>query len=309
MIQLDFLNCSKPTMACHGPFHTWFSLPQRTADGTINYMKTLTSLFAASFILCTCVSAKAHDYWIAPQNYQPQSGQSIAVKLFVGDHFSEEKERPLQQKMTVDFLLHSETVQPKNLIDNERFTKMPVAQFAVNQPGTHIISMQRDWAQIEMTGEKFHQYLEHEGLHDIIAQRKKTGEADKPGTERYRRYLKSLIVVDGKRTAMWSQALGHKLEIIPLSDPTKAKPNDTVEFRVLLDSKALANVQLAALGRHGDKITDMHTTTGKNGVASLKLPHTGEWLVRMVYLRRCEQKDVKADWESFWTGLTFWAGS
>ena len=96
-----------------------------------------------------------------------------------------------------------------------------------------------------------------------------------------------------------------KLEIIPLSDPTVAKQNDTLQFRVLLDNNPLANVQLAALGRQADKITDIHTTTGKNGVASLKLPHTGEWLVRLVYLRRCSQKDVEADWESFWAAMTF----
>jgi uncharacterized GH25 family protein len=278
-------------------------------DGTMLGMKTPTLLFALFLIFGTSLSVNAHDYWIAPQNYQPQVGQSVAIKLFVGDHFSEDTERPLQQKMTVDFLLHNEATAPRNLIVAEQFTKKPVAQFVINKPGTHVISMQRNWAQIEMTGDKFHQYLEHEGLHHIIAQRKKAGDADKSATERYRRYLKSLLVVGGKRTSTWHKPLGHKLEIIPLSDPTVAKQNDTLQFRVLLDNNALANVQLAALGRQADKVTDIHTTTGKNGVGSLKLPHTGEWLVRLVYLRRCAQKDVKADWESFWAGLTFWVGS
>jgi uncharacterized GH25 family protein len=168
--------------------------------------------------------------------------------------------------------------------------------------------MQRNWAQIEMTGDKFHQYLEHEGLHHIITQRNKVGEADKSATERYRRYLKSLIVVGGKRTSTWKQPLGHKLEIMPLSDPTVAKQNDALQFRVLLDNNALANVQLSALGRHTNKVTDIHATTAENGVASFKIPHTGEWFVRLVYLQRCEQKDVDSDWESFWAGLTFMAG-
>jgi uncharacterized GH25 family protein len=272
-------------------------------------MKTPSLLFALVLAFGTSLSVSAHDYWIAPQNYQPQVGQSVAIKLFVGDHFSEDKERTLSQKMTVDFLLHNATTSPTNLIVEEQFSKTPVAQFVVDKPGTHIISMQRNWAQIEMEGDKFHQYLEHEGLHHIIAQRKEAGEADKSASERYRRYLKSLIVVGGKRTATWNKQLGHKLEIIPLSDPTVAKQNDTVQFRVLLDNNALPNVQLAALGRQAEKVTDIHTTTGKNGVASLKLPHTGEWLVRLVYLRRCSQKDVEADWESFWAALTFLAGS
>jgi uncharacterized GH25 family protein len=271
--------------------------------------KTIQLLFCLFLIFVTSLSVNAHDYWIAPQNYQPQIGQSVAIKLFVGDHFSEDKERTLSQKMTVDFLLHNTTTSPTNLIVKEQFSKTPIAHLVANKPGTHVISMQRDWAQIEMEGGKFHQYLEHEGLHHIIAQRKKAGESDKPASERYRRYLKSLIVVGGKRTSTWNKQLGHKLEIIPLSDPTVAKPNDTVEFRVLLDNKVLPNVQLAALGRQAGEVTDIHTITGKNGVASLKLPHTGEWLVRLVYLRRCSQKDVEADWESFWAALTFLAGS
>jgi len=279
-------------------------------DGTIIDMKkTIQLLFCLFLIFVTSLSVNAHDYWIAPQNYQPQIGQSVAIKLFVGDHFSEDKERTLSQKMTVDFLLHNTTTSPTNLIVKEQFSKTPIAHLVANKPGTHVISMQRDWAQIEMEGGKFHQYLEHEGLHHIIAQRKKAGESDKPASERYRRYLKSLIVVGGKRTSTWNKQLGHKLEIIPLSDPTVAKPNDTVEFRVLLDNKVLPNVQLAALGRQAGEVTDIHTITGKNGVASLKLPHTGEWLVRLVYLRRCSQKDVEADWESFWAALTFLAGS
>lgn len=278
-------------------------------DGTIIDMKkTIQLLFCLFLIFVTSLSVNAHDYWIAPQNYQPQIGQSVAIKLFVGDHFSEDKERTLSQKMTVDFLLHNTTTSPTNLIVKEQFSKTPIAHLVANKPGTHVISMQRDWAQIEMEGGKFHQYLEHEGLHHIIAQRKKAGESDKPASERYRRYLKSLIVVGGKRTSTWNKQLGHKLEIIPLSDPTVAKPNDTVEFRVLLDNKVLPNVQLAALGRQAGEVTDIHTITGKNGVASLKLPHTGEWLVRLVYLRRCSQKDVEADWESFWAALTFLAG-
>ncbi|MCS5631640.1 MAG: DUF4198 domain-containing protein, partial [Pirellulaceae bacterium] len=128
-------------------------------------MKTLTLLFAACLIFSTLASANAHDYWIAPQNYQPQVGQSVAIKLFVGDHFSEEKERTLNQKMTVDFLLHNGTTSPTNLIVEAQFSKTPVAHFVVDKPGTHVISMQRNWAQIEMEGDKFHQYLEHEGLH------------------------------------------------------------------------------------------------------------------------------------------------
>jgi hypothetical protein len=36
----------------------------------------------------------------------------------------------------------------------------------------------------------------------------------------------------------------------------------------------------------------------------LKIDHSGEWIVRLVHLRRCSEPK-EADWESFWAALTF----
>ena len=35
-----------------------------------------------------------------------------------------------------------------------------------------------------------------------------------------------------------------------------------------------------------------------------EIDHAGEWIVRLVYLRRCEEPE-EADWESFWSAMTF----
>ena len=45
-------------------------------------------------------------------------------------------------------------------------------------------------------------------------------------------------------------------------------------------------------------------TTAKDGTAEVKISHAGKWLVRMVHMRRCADRD-EADWESFWTSLSF----
>ena len=264
-------------------------------------MKTVI-LFFLSLIFIT--STSAHDYWMSPINYRPQPGETVPVRLFVGDHFSEEVERSLSKKMTVDFKLHPADGKPVDLTESNKFDEMPAAKIKIDYSGSYLLSMQRGWARIEMEGKKFHQYLEHEGLTNIIELREKAGEAETSATERYRRYLKTMIVVGGKNEASWKMQVGHKLEIIPLSNPTSIKPGTQSSFQVLLDGKPLSGVQLAALGRNGEKITDLHTRTDKKGRGTFPFDHPGEWLIKLVHLRRCEDPD-DSDWESFWSAFTF----
>ena len=253
-------------------------------------------------LLASLNTVNAHDYWISPTDFRPKVGQVVPIQLFVGDHFKGEIERDLSEKMTVDFQLHS-VAGTRDILDRALYGMKPIGKPQFNTPGTNILSLQRDWAMIEMEGSKFHQYLEHEGLAGIIKQRIAAGEADQPATERYRRYLKSLVVVGGQDNEIWKKQLGHKLEIIPLSNPSSARIGDKIDFRVILDGKPLSNVQLAALGKGDSKTTDRHTRTNSEGLGSFTIQHSGVWMVRLVHLRRCSEDE--ADWESFWSSLTF----
>lgn len=253
-------------------------------------------------LIASLNTVNAHDYWISPTDFRPSAGQVVPIQLYVGDHFKGEIERDLSEKMTVDFQLHS-AAGTRDILDPELYGMKPIGRPQFNTPGTNILSLQRDWAMIEMEGPKFHQYLEHEGLTEIIKQRIEAGEKDQPATERYRRYLKSIVVVGGEDNQIWKTKLGHKLEIIPLANPSDSTVGEKLEFRVILDDKPLANVQLAALGKSEDKTTDKHARTNAEGKVSFTIEHSGFWMVRLVHLRRCAEDE--ADWESFWSSLTF----
>ena len=246
----------------------------------------------------------AHDYWVAPATYQPQVGQAIPVHLLVGDGFKGEIERPLQKKLTVAFRLHDSKEHFSDLLKGAQFEKKPITNLTFSIPGTYLLSMQRDWSFIKMEGDKFHKYVANEGLHHIITQRTDAGDTNKSVTERYRRYLKSIVVANRKPTDTWKKCLGHKLEIMSLTDPSATKKGTPFSVQVIFDGKPLVGVQVGAMGRKGNNITDQHYRTDKNGMVSFKIEHRGEWIVRLVYLRRCT--DAKeADWESFWSALTF----
>ena len=159
-------------------------------------------------LIASLNTVNAHDYWISPTDFRPKVGQVVPIQLFVGDHFKGEIERDLSEKMTVDFQLHS-VAGTRDILDRALYGMKPIGKPQFNTSGTNILSLQRDWAMIEMEGPKFHQYLEHEGLAGIIKQRIDAGEADQPATERYRRYLKSLVVVGGQDNEIWKKQLGH----------------------------------------------------------------------------------------------------
>jgi len=175
-------------------------------------MKALICTFGLLFVSQVSL---AHDYWIEPTDFRPGLGDVVPVKLFVGDHFKGEIERELSEEMTIDFLL-SNSQGRHDILDPELYGKKPIGYPKFKSVGTNILAIQRNWAHIEMEGPKFHEYLKHEGLTHIINARVKAGEQQQAATERYRRYLKSLIVVGDQDNDHWKTVLGHKLEIIPL---------------------------------------------------------------------------------------------
>ena len=264
-------------------------------------------LWISTVVLLTAVSAASgHDYWIQPDALHPRAGAQVPVRLFVGDGFNPETERNYSKKMTVRFQLLS-PMGKRNLMQADRNGQKPVAVITPQDSGTYLLSMQRDWARIELKPKKFNDYLEHEGLQNILELRKKSGELDKVGNERYRRYLKSAVRVGDSTDGHYRRRLGHRLEIIPQSDPTVARAGDTVAFRVTFEGQPLRHVQLFALRRHDQQTTKQQQTTSAGGIAGFHITGPGTWMVRLVHMQRCTD-EPGMDWESFWASYTFGVG-
>lgn len=68
----------------------------------------------------------------------------------------------------------------------------------------------------------------------------------------------------------YGRVLGDPLEIIPLSDPSKAKAGDTLRVRVTLFGEPLVGVEIKEDLHAGDKTGK--AKTDKDGIASVKVP-------------------------------------
>jgi uncharacterized GH25 family protein len=254
-------------------------------------------------IACVAVAAgaSAHDFWLQPDTFTPAVNKPAALSLHVGDHFVSEKELAHQKKPTVSLKLFS----AGNVIDHDaKEGDKPAVRFTPKKAGIYFVALERDAKLIALEAKKFNSYLEEEGLDDVLAARKKDGESDRSGRERYRRYVKCYLRAGGKADDTWKKRAGHKLEIVPLSDPTGLKKKDTFAVRVLFDDRPLSDVKVTAFSRDGDKVMARSARTTAKGEASFKLGESGVHLVRLVFMQRAKD-DREADGHSWWAAMTF----
>ncbi len=258
-------------------------------------------LVLTAFVLAP--PAFAHDYWLEPDSYFPAAGKEVVVRLHVGERFASEAERPFQKDRTVSFRLHS----GKDVTDLAKSAddgKTPVARVTPRGAGGHLIALERRAQKIELAADKFNDYLKEEGLTEVLEQRRKAGEDRKPGRERYGRYLKCLVRSGDAADETYKKEVGHRLEIVPLDDPHRVKAGAALVVRVRFDGKPLAGAKLTAHRRDGDKVSTQSVVTSGEGTARVKLDGAGPWLLRLVHMRRGEDK-AEADWESFWAAYSF----
>src|SRR5262245_54526886 len=176
-------------------------------------------------LLAVAAVASAHDYWLEPSTFAPDLDRPVSLSLHVGDRFVSEGEKAHQKKGTVSL----------ELITAAGKTDLDAVRFTPQKAGVHVVALERDARLITLEAKKFEAYLAEEGLDDVVAARKKDGDSGKDGRERYRRYLKCYLRAGGKGDDAWKKLAGHKLEIVPLSDPTGLKKKDTFAVRILFD--------------------------------------------------------------------------
>jgi uncharacterized GH25 family protein len=246
-------------------------------------------------------SAVAHDFWLEPSTFRPKAGDKVSIHLHVGDKFASEGEKALDKKGTPAFLawLAGKKV---DLLRDAAVGKKPVATLTAPKAGTCLGALERSPRLIRLEGKKFDEYLRSEHLEGPLKEREKKGEKGKPARERYQRGIKLLFRVGDKGDDGWKRVVGHKLEIVPLQDPTGLKAGDKLKARVLFDGKPLANRYVTAYSRSGGKVrVEVERLDGK-GEASVKLTG-GPMLLRLVHMWRGDGKE--SDWESAWAALSF----
>ena len=259
--------------------------------------------------------AQAHEFWFEPVTAPLSAGDTARLDLRVGEFF-EGEQMGFSAPQTVGLRQYSASGS-KDL----RALLPPPARGAVatlNLPlqvsGSYLFAFDSQPSQISLPAGTFHAYLHDEGLDFIKTQREAAGTAEKPGRERYRRHVKTLLrVADAVGAGATNAAAtdktyatrtGQRLEIVPSNDPLLMKPGDALGLQVLFDDKPLTGALVKAWNRQGGQTLIIRAKTSVDGKATFNLPYAGGWMVTVVHM--VPVKGVKdIDWDSLWGNLSF----
>ncbi len=255
-----------------------------------------TQLLALSVV--AAVSA-AHDFWISPDDTNIDSGDLVRVTLRNGPHFAGD-------------------VVPRYTFHIERYEFVPFAEGAepvpvqgrdgssqsfVRPETSGAIVYKSDWNINTLAPDKFEEYLRHEGLDAISADRAARSEADLDGREVYTRCAKALISVQDPAAASSDRAVGLPLELV-LDDVTSDEKGVRVVHATLLwQGKPLPDATVRVTAEQSRQTT-INRTTDAGGRISFPAPDAGNWMLTTIHMTRAE--DIGGvDWKSYWASLTF----
>jgi uncharacterized GH25 family protein len=171
------------------------------------------------------------------------------------------------------------------------------------EEGTHMITMQSNYASIELDAAKFNAYLEEDGLEDVIAIRTKKNETNKPGKERYARFTKLFLQAGAKLDDTFKKKAGLRVEIVPHQNPCKLKSGDYLQCTILIDGKPVPHQMVKVWNKINTTTFLQNAYTENDGTIKFPISTKGPWMVSTVKMIPSETPD--AEWQSMWGSLVF----
>lgn len=171
-------------------------------------------------------------------------------------------------------------------------------------PGTYVLGVSTRSRLIELDAASFNEYLEHDGIGDVLERRRATGALDEDAVERYSKHVKAVYQVGESRSGGWDRSLGFPAEILPLTNPYELAVGDELAVRCLVHGSPVTNQLVFAGGEYGGSaIVERGGRTDDNGVVRLVFDRAGKWYVRFIHMVETDEDGV--DYESNWATLTF----
>jgi len=245
----------------------------------------------------------AHNFWIEPTTFTPAPGQRLAVRLRVGVELQGDPV-PRDPKLIKRFVAVGPSGEaPVPGVPNTE----PAGFEAFAAPGLYTIVYESGRSPVEIDAAKFEQYLKEEGLEAVAAARVRQGKSAAGAKEVFSRCAKSLIAVGGGGAGPgFDRVLGQRIELVAEKNPYALAGGGELPVRLLYEGKPLAGALVMALqrGRPGDPPRKVTARSDAKGRVTLKLDGPGFWLIKAVHMIPAPA-DAGAEWESFWSSLTF----
>ena len=241
----------------------------------------------------------AHDLWIEPTTFSPEPGQIVGVRLRVGENLLG---HPLPRNSAlVNQFVVEDAAGRRQLIGREGTD--PAGLFRVVMTGLLVIGYRSNPSTIELTAEKFNQYLKEEGLDAVAALRARRNETGVSARELFSRCAKSLVLSGSPSEAEGDRVLGFPLELVAERSPYAIRDGQDLPVRLTYENRPLAGALVVAMNRLNPS-SKLMARTDNDGRVRFRMRPVGMWLVKAVHTVPTPA-GTNGEWASFWASLTF----
>ncbi|HEX7137059.1 MAG TPA: DUF4198 domain-containing protein [Vicinamibacterales bacterium] len=274
----------------------------------------MAAALVAAAIVVIPAPMSAHDFWIAPSAYRPRVGTLVGLRLLVGQSLIGDPV-PREPAAIERFVVASgrDAVNAVDAVDvvyrgpsqkpvPGRDGGDPAGILRVDAPGLLVIGYQSAPRLVELTADKFDQYLGEEGLDAV-----RTLFASKPmkstARELFSRCAKSILLSGPPSASDGDRALGLPLELFAERSPYGTPQGEEIPFVLKYLGAPRSGALVIALSARNPSVK-LSARTDRHGRVSFRFPQSGPWLVKAVHLIPA-RPGTGADWESFWASSTF----
>jgi uncharacterized GH25 family protein len=241
----------------------------------------------------------AHDMWIEPTTFSPELGQMVGVRLRVGQDLLGDplpRDAALINQFVVEDVTGRKPVVGRHGAD-------PAGFLRVATPGLLVIGYRSNPSVVELTADKFNQYLKEEGLDAVAALRAQRNKTSASTRERFSRCAKSLMLSGSPNEEQRDRPLGFTLELVAERNPYTLRVDEDLPVRLTYENRPLANALVIAMNRR-NPAEKLMARTDNTGRVRFRLQRDGLWLIKAVHTIPAATGS-NAEWESFWASLTF----
>lgn len=245
----------------------------------------------------------SHEYYLMPETFLAQPGETVAVKHRLGQKFKG-NELPFIGNWNIRSEVWEQgKMRPVRGLDGDR----PALTIKPQEPGLVSVIHQSNIDFLTFkTWEKFQAYVGKEGLTHALAASEKGQKPKIDLKEAYARYAKTLISV-GPTAKGRDNPVGLKIELVALAHPRTLGADEPMPVQLLYDGKPLAGARIKVFVGVGTEFAHQ-IQSDSQGQASIPADGAGPYLLNAIHMtepQSGEALEKGAHWESFWASLTY----
>lgn len=179
--------------------------------------------FVLLTLLASALAASAHDLFLKLDSYFLEPNTRAHVHLLNGTFNRSDGLVARDRFHDISLVAHgSRTSGAESFtwLDEGKPTLMEIQTLA---PGTYLVGASTKPKEIDLKAAEFNGYLQHDGIPDTLAERRRDRELGKDIRERYSKHVRAVFQVGDKLTDDYKLPLGYAVEIIPRQNPYAAK--------------------------------------------------------------------------------------